>query len=144
MLYLIIFITAILQATLFNAIAIANIKPDLLLALVIFAGLDKGCLQGAAAGIIAGFLADLLSTGPFVNTFVLAACGFSSGLFIEKFYFFKENIFVWFTVVFCASSISAIVNLAIIGSALYTGIPAVLYTCLASVGLLCGLKHCLL
>ena len=92
MIYLIVLLTALAQATAANLVTVANIRPDLLLILVIFVALRKGALQAAAVGVIAGILKDILSAGAFLNTLVFPVCGILAGLFAERFY--KDNVFM--------------------------------------------------
>lgn len=58
---LIILLSIILQTTLFNYLAIGGVKPDLLLIIVIYLGLNKGALTGEISGFISGFLEDIFS-----------------------------------------------------------------------------------
>jgi rod shape-determining protein MreD len=53
----------ILETTVFNYLAVAGVKPDLMLIVVIYLGLNKGALTGEISGFVAGFLQDIFSGG---------------------------------------------------------------------------------
>ncbi len=143
MIYLFTILLALFQATLVNLIAVGNIKPDLLLVLVIFVALYKGIADAAICGILAGFLKDVFSTGAFLNIFILPVCGVAVGLFIIKFYLYKENLLVQSLIVLAASIFLSAAYLAWFSGWDYTppifilaariGIPTVIYNVLISV-----------
>lgn len=65
----IIFMAAIIQVTLLDSFKIFGVKPDLLLIIVIFAGLFFNLKWAFALGIFAGILKDSLSASSFgINT----------------------------------------------------------------------------
>jgi rod shape-determining protein MreD len=144
-------LTALIQATAANLITVANIKPDLLLIVVVFVALRKGCFKAAAVAATAGFLKDALSTGAFLNTLVLPIYGILTSLFAERFY--KKNIFMDPLIVFAGSIFVSVVYLAwfshwdyppgIFLLAVRIGIPAALYTALAGLPLFFILKKIL-
>jgi len=83
---IVLFLTAMFQATFADLIRVANIKPDLLLVLVVFVAIRRGPVTAAAVGAAAGFLTDALSMNGFFNTLVLPVCGIGAGLFNQRFY----------------------------------------------------------
>lgn len=140
MIYIILIFTALFQATLAGLIAIGNIRPDLLLILVVFMAVRKGPLKAAVIGAAAGFLKDILSTGAFLNTLAFPVCGIAAGLFVQRFY--KEKVFAEPVIVLAASIFVSSVYLAwfsqwsypppIATLAVRIAIPTVLYTTLAA------------
>ena len=126
MLYLITILIAVCQLTVINVISIGNIKPDLLLILVIFVAMKKGLVKAALVGILAGFIEDIFSTGAFINTLAFPVYGILVSLLKEKFYFVKEKLSVELLIIVAVCIVDSIV----------------LYTSFASVFLnLCGLKY---
>lgn len=150
MIYIIVILTALFQATLAGLIAIGNIRPDLLLILVVFMAIRKGPLNAAVIGAAAGFLKDILSTGAFLNTLAFPICGIAIGLFVQRFYqaptrrdwMNKEKVFREPAIVLAASVFISFVYLAWFSQwnyppsiailAVRVGIPTVLYTALAA------------
>jgi len=152
MLYLITILTAICQVTLINVIAIGNIRPDLLLILVVFVAMKKGLVKAALVGILAGFIKDIFSTGAFINTLAFPVYGILVSLLKEKFYFVKEKLSVELLIVFAVSIIDSIVHIIYFSNwdyppsvfmlVIFIAVPTVLYTSSLSVFLnLCGLKY---
>ncbi|HHW07704.1 MAG TPA: rod shape-determining protein MreD [Clostridia bacterium] len=87
------FLSLTLEATLFNHLTLAGVKPDLLLVLVIIYSLFRGSAAGAKLGFVYGLVEDLL-LGNYVG--LNAACKMLVGYAIgwgEK-RFFKDNILV--------------------------------------------------
>ena len=72
---------AILQTTLMPSLAIANVRPDLVLAAVVCWALYRGATDGAIVGLLAGLALDLLASSPFgMHGFVMALVGAIAGL----------------------------------------------------------------
>ena len=67
MIYLIVFLTALFEGTLLDLIAVGNVKPDILLIIVVFVASYKDLLKAVTVGILAGFLKDILSAGAFLK-----------------------------------------------------------------------------
>jgi rod shape-determining protein MreD len=66
---LIVIVCALLQATLLNYVRIFNVKPDLLVLSVIFAGITLESRQALSFSILAGILKDAFSINVFgINT----------------------------------------------------------------------------
>jgi len=152
MLYLVTILTAVCQLTLVNTVAIGNIRPDLLLILVVFVAMKKGLMKAALAGILAGFIEDIFSTGAFINTLAFPVYGILVSLLKEKFYFIKEKLSVELLIVLRSVIVDSIVHIiyfsnwdyppSILALAVFIAVPTVLYTSFASVLLnLCGLKY---
>lgn len=151
MVYVVVLITALAQATAANLITVANIKPDFLLILVVFVALRKGPLNAGIVGITAGFLKDVLSAGAFLNTLAFGACGVLASLFAERFY--KEDVFTGPLIVLAGSVFVSIAYLtwfwhwdyppSIFVLAVRIGIPAALYTALVTLPVFFVLKRIL-
>lgn len=76
----------LLQSALFSHLQIFNVKPDLLLLLVLMSGLKSDWKNGIAVGLLAGFWIDLLNAGYFgMNMVVYAIIGALSGMIGSKF-----------------------------------------------------------
>ena len=140
MLYFIVVITAFFQATVINSIAVANIRPDALLILVVFAALHKDMLNAVGIGLLAGLLKDILSVGPFINTLTFAFCAFCVSFFAGRFY--RQSRIAELLIVAAASCIVTAVYLfwfsrwpvppPVFMLIMRVGIPALFYTVLAS------------
>jgi len=87
------FLSLALEATLFNHLTLAGVKPDLLLVLVIIYSLFRGSVAGAGLGFIYGLVEDLL-LGNYIG--LNAACkmlvGYASGWGEKR--FFKDHLLV--------------------------------------------------
>ncbi|SMB92160.1 rod shape-determining protein MreD [Desulfonispora thiosulfatigenes DSM 11270] len=92
-LFLVAFISLILESTVFNEFTLLKIKPDLLLIYVSLFALQKGSKKGASFGFGIGLLEDLFMA-KFIgmNALVKAIVGFGIG-FLEK-RIYKENFLV--------------------------------------------------
>ena len=76
----VLFLAALAQATVFPYIAVANVKPDLVLLMVVSWGILRGPREGLLWGAVGGLWLDSFTVMPFgVSTIVLAAIGFVSG-----------------------------------------------------------------
>jgi len=73
-------LAALAQAAVFPYVATANLKPDLVLLLVVARGILRGPREGLVWGAIGGLWLEFLTVMPFgIATIVLAAIGFVSG-----------------------------------------------------------------
>jgi len=151
MLYLITIIIAIIQLTIVNVISIGNIKPDLLLILVVFVALKRGPWVAAAIGILAGFMKDVFGLGVYMNTLAMPLYAILMGIVKEKFYFIKENFLTELLAVLAICVLDSVLMIfyfsnwdyppAIFTLIIYIAIPAVLYTSVASVPVFSILKN---
>ena len=100
--------------------AMKGILPDTLMVFVIFFGLFSGIRLGTEAGLVCGFIKDVLGVGVFgLNILVFGLIGLICGALTDKVY--KENIITQFSIVFMASLIVSGLHL---GHALYTALVA--------------------
>lgn len=84
-------ITLILQATLMPLVTVGGVHPDLLLLVVVSAGLLLGREHGVGMGFFAGLLQDLASGNIFgVSVLSKTATGYLAGLMERK--VFKERV----------------------------------------------------
>lgn len=95
-------ISLILQSTLFTHLAIAGVKPDLILIFVVLYAFLNGPREGAVIGIIGGLVQDLLF-GQYIglNAITKLTVGFLFGYLERKIY--KENLLIPMLVVFAAT-----------------------------------------
>lgn len=90
-LYAAIIITILLESTILNLIEIGNIKPDLMLILIIFVGLYSNWRESLEAGVVGGLLKDVISVDTIgVNLILLGLCGLLASYCKNK--VFKENL----------------------------------------------------
>lgn len=76
----------LLQLCFFSQVAILQVSPDFLPALVVALGLLGGSMTGAVAGFSAGLLLDCLLMLPLGgSSLVLLGTGYAAGLFRERF-----------------------------------------------------------
>ena len=111
------FIGIVLQDTVFNAISIAQGKPDFVLILVVFYALFHGHIHGGLLGVAFGLVEDLM-TGRFIglNAICKGLTGFIIGLASERLY--KNNFFIPVVTVFGATFLHSVIYLicgAVIG-----------------------------
>lgn len=106
---LIIFLTAILQGTIFNALSLQGIKPDFPLILSCGVGLYKGEMKGLFFGGIIGLLMDSstgLLLGPNITS--KATIGFLSGFLRGK--VFRMTAVLYFLFLFVLSLLDGVMN----------------------------------
>ena len=79
-----VFVAAVVQATLFGSIDIAGGRPDLLLVTVVAIALVRGTTVGAVAGFAGGLLFDLATFGTLgVTSLLLTLAGYWIGRYGE-------------------------------------------------------------
>ncbi len=85
--FLIIFVCFLLQTTLFQALSLASISPNLLIVVVSSFGFMRGRKEGMYIGFIAGFVFDAFY-GPILGFYALVYMyvGYCNGMF-RKFFF---------------------------------------------------------
>lgn len=91
LLFLIVFLTGVIQSTALDYLSILGVKPDLLLVSVIFFTLYLGKGGGIKAAIIGGLFKDITSTAIFgSNAFAFCLCA----LFLSRFagHFYREKV----------------------------------------------------
>ncbi|HWQ61601.1 MAG TPA: rod shape-determining protein MreD [Negativicutes bacterium] len=111
--------TLVIQTTVLPLVAVGGARPDLLLLVVVSAGLLLGREHGVGMGFFAGLLQDLASGNIFgVSVLSKTATGYVAGLAERK--VFKENVLLPLLAVIIATvfnSILMIVMLAFLGFA---------------------------
>jgi rod shape-determining protein MreD len=131
----------ILQTTVLQNIAIMDIKPNVMLILVVCIGFIKGGTDGLYVGIISGLLHDCYYSSYIgSNLFLYSVIGYFVGSICNNFY--KENILAPMITTaiasFCYDFLYYVINILLKG---YTGIlyflrwiivPSVVYNCLFS------------
>lgn len=71
----------ILSTNVLGFLAIAGVKPDLVLVVVVFNGYKNGTMQGQVSGFFGGLAEDLLSTSPFgFHALIRTLLGAGAGL----------------------------------------------------------------
>jgi len=102
LLFILVFLSILLQTTVFDFFQVAGVKPDLVLLIVIIYGLVKGPKAGAIVGFFSGLLVDL-TMGSFIglNALVKMITGYMIGFGETK--VFKENLIIPILAVFTAS-----------------------------------------
>ena len=129
------FVGIVLQDTVFNAISIAEGKPDFVLILVVFFALFHGHIKGGLLGLVFGLMEDLM-TGRFIglNAICKGLTGLVIGLVSERLY--KNNFFIPVVTIFistffcsiCYLLCSTIIGLNIEGTRLMmVSIPDAVY-----------------
>ena len=79
-----VFVAALLQATLFSSLDVLGGTPDVLLLVLIGVALLRGSVQGAVAGFGGGLLLDVLTLDTLgVTALVLALAGYCTGRYGE-------------------------------------------------------------
>lgn len=103
-LFVLLYFTLVIQTTLLDYIKIYNIKPNLVLILIVCVALIRGGIEGAVFGITAGLFQDILS-GNSIGPYALLGfvIGFGLGGFNKRFY--RDNIFVCAIITFAISII---------------------------------------
>ncbi len=91
----------VIQSTFFELITILDIKPNIILIMIVSVALLRGELEGAVIGFIGGLMLDTFC--PFIgtNAFIGAMIGYITGIFTVGLY--KENPFVPVITVFFAT-----------------------------------------
>lgn len=104
------FVGIVLQDTVFNAISIAEGKPDFVLILVVFFALFHGQIKGGLLGMAFGLMEDLM-TGRFIglNTICKGLTGFLVGAMSERLY--KNNFFMPIVTIFVSTFLCSIIYL---------------------------------
>ncbi|MBI5207174.1 MAG: rod shape-determining protein MreD [Candidatus Firestonebacteria bacterium] len=83
--FTLIIIGILIQASVFNLLTIENVKPDILLVIVICISLIYGAEQGMLFGFLSGLSEDILLGGILgMNAFVKTIIGFFIGISNEK------------------------------------------------------------
>jgi rod shape-determining protein MreD len=126
----------LLQATVVNRLAIAGIKPDLLVAFVVYFGWMRGPVSGTIGGFSVGLLQDLDAPGPLglnalaktVVGFLVAKAGFRvqrSNLGVRFVFFFVAMLVhdVIYFAIYSSGDTSAVLRQLALGA-----IPSALYT----------------
>ncbi|MBI2864549.1 MAG: rod shape-determining protein MreD [Chloroflexi bacterium] len=92
-------VAGILQATMLPHVVLLNVKPDLVLLLVVTWGTIRGSQEGIAWGLIGGLVLDLLGTGPFgAATVALVATAFLTS--IGEFNLIRSGLILPLTIMF--------------------------------------------
>jgi len=129
-------VVLILQGTLSNRIAIAGVRPDLLVAFVVYFAWMRGPVPGVACGFAVGLMQDLDAPGPLglnafaksVVAFLVAKAGFRvhrSNLGVRFFFFFFAMLVhhVIYFGVYTGGELSAFLRQFV-----FMAIPSALYT----------------
>lgn len=112
---LVVVATLVIQATLLPLVAVGGVKPDLLLLVVVSAGLLLGREHGVGMGFFAGLLQDLASGNIFgVSVLSKTATGFVAGSMERK--VFKENVLLPVLAVMAATVFNGVVMLAVLAA----------------------------
>lgn len=105
---LIVIVAILLQATVFNFLQVAGVKPDLVLMLVVFNGFLRGSREGAFLGFLAGLILDIFTGGYIgMNALSLMLVGYLVGLAEARFY--KESVIIISLVTFMVGMINQLV-----------------------------------
>lgn len=92
---LLILISFLLQTTLFEHIIITDVKPNILLILVVSFAFMRGEIEGAIIGFCSGFLVDSFFGSILgINSFIYLILGFLCGKIFNKFY--KDSVSIPF------------------------------------------------
>lgn len=103
-LFIVLYLALIVQTTLIDYIKVFNIKPNLVLALIVCVALIRGDKEASFFGLAAGLLQDILcglSIGPYALMGFIV--GFALGGFNKRFY--RDNVFVCAIITFVVSII---------------------------------------
>ncbi len=74
---LVLLVVLVLQATIVNRIAISGVRPDLLVAFIVYFGWMRGPIPGVMGGFTVGLLQDLDAPGPLgLNALAKTVVGF--------------------------------------------------------------------
>ncbi|MCL2800856.1 MAG: rod shape-determining protein MreD [Treponema sp.] len=103
-------VAIILQSAVIGMIPIFEIKPDLLLCVIVFSAYVNGTMTGQVSGFFAGLMQDFLSQSPLgLNCLVRTVIGALAGLF--KGAFFLDLIFMPAILCALATLLKALVTL---------------------------------
>jgi rod shape-determining protein MreD len=142
-------VVLILQATLVHRIAIAGVRPDLLVAFVVYFGWMRGPISGVVGGFSVGLVQDLDAPGPLglnalaktVVGFLVAKAGFRvhrSNLGVRFFFFLLAMLVhdsIYF-LVYTAGDFSAFLR-----QFLSVAVPSALYTAVLVIFLLWAVER---
>ncbi len=79
---LILCISVLLQSTILGRIAIASVRPDIALIVMVFVSLRRGSMVGQVSGFAAGILEDFMSVSPLgFHPLMRAVIGYTYGKF---------------------------------------------------------------
>jgi rod shape-determining protein MreD len=133
---LVLLVVLILQATVVHRIAVAGVRPDLLVAFVVYFGWVRGPIPGVVGGFSVGLLQDLDAPGPLglnalaktVVGFIVAKAGFRvhrSNLGVRFFFFLLAMLVhdVIYFGVYTAGDFGAFVRQFV-----FVALPSALYT----------------
>lgn len=112
-LIILVFLVSIIQSTFLHNLRIFNIKPDILLCLVIFAAFYGGASFGFKTGIFAGVMKDILSGGVFgLNILSFSLVGLILGFYSIRLYREKitSQIIICFIATFLIGNLSYIIT----------------------------------
>ena len=86
--FLIVFISFILQCTVFKAVSMGGISPNLLIIVTAAFGFIRGQKEGMYVGFLAGILTDILFGNGMIGLYALiySFIGYMNGLFSRVFY----------------------------------------------------------
>src|SRR2546425_3620451 len=134
--FVVLLVVLVLQGTMAQRIAIAGVKPDLLVAFVVYFAWMRGPIPGVAAGFAVGLLQDLDAPGPLgLNAFSKTVVGFivaKAGFRVHRsnvgvrFFFFLVAMLVHDVIyfgVYTAGEFGAFVRQFV-----FVAIPSALYT----------------
>ncbi len=75
-------VAVLLQSTVLGSIAIASVRPDLALIILVFVSLRRGSMVGQVSGFFSGILEDFMSVSPLgFHPLMRAVIGYLYGLF---------------------------------------------------------------
>ncbi len=142
--FILIIISFILQTTLFENIAIFDIKPNSMIILIVSIAFIRSDIEGAIVGFFYGLFIDIFfSSFLGLNAFIGAIVGFLAGKCFRSFYknsllipFFLTFIFTFFTgFLFFFFNLFLRGQTKLISYLLYIIIPEVIYTAILSIPL---------
>jgi rod shape-determining protein MreD len=142
-------VVLVLQATLLYRIEIGGIRPDLLVAFVVYIAWMRGPIAGALVGFTVGILQDLDAPGPLglnalaktIVGFVVAKAGFRvhrSNVGVRFAFFFTAMLF--HDVIYFAVATYGDLG-AFLGEMIRVALPSALYTALVVLVLLALVEH---
>lgn len=133
---LVLLVVLILQVTLAHRIAIAGVRPDLLVAFVVYFAWMRGPISGVAGGFTVGLLQDVDAPGPLgLNAFAKTVVGFlvaKAGFRVHR-----SNVGVRFIFFLFAMLVHDVIYFAVYSAGefgafvrqfLFVAIPSALYT----------------